>query len=128
MVAETGDHSVLGKKLAAVAASPSKITIMAAQFCDSSTTITRTARTSVSATARATGRPFAASGAARKIAHSSRTSKTVRLGSLIRSCQAATELRLLPRTTGARWRLEMVTGFFATGFSPPRLRRPPESS
>jgi NADPH:quinone reductase-like Zn-dependent oxidoreductase len=48
----------------------------------------RTPRTSVSATARAIGSPFAASGAARKIAQSSRISSTVRLGSLTRSCHA----------------------------------------
>jgi hypothetical protein len=92
---EAADHSALGRKLAAIPASPSSIKTMAPHLRDSSTTITTTPRTSVSVTTRAIGSPFAASGAARKSVQSSRTSRTVRLGSLIRSCQAQTDLRLL---------------------------------
>lgn len=41
---ETGDHPPLTKKLAAVAASPSRIRIMVSHLGDSITTITRAAR------------------------------------------------------------------------------------
>jgi len=114
MVAETGDQSPLSGKLATVAASPSIMNMTAAGLRDSMTTITRTARTGVFATARAMGNPFAASGPAINIAQSSRISKAVRLGSLIRSRHSPTKLRLSPRTTEARWRLGTVTGLFAT--------------
>src|SRR5438309_11239756 len=67
-VVEIGDHSPLSRMLSAVAASPSRIKIIACHLCDSITTITRAARTRVSATARAIGNHFAASGAARHIA------------------------------------------------------------
>jgi len=40
MVDETGDHSWLGRTLAAIAASPSRIKIMAPHLCDSITTTT----------------------------------------------------------------------------------------
>ena len=80
MVAETGDQSLLSGTLAPVAAGPSKIKIMARHFCDSITTIARTPRTSISATARAMGSPFAVSGAASKTRQSSRTTRAVRLG------------------------------------------------
>src|SRR6516164_3243795 len=56
---DIGDHPSLGRSLAAETVSPSRIKKIAPHFCDSSTTIARTARTSVSATARATGSPFA---------------------------------------------------------------------
>src|SRR6516165_9223084 len=101
-------------KLATVAASPSIMNMTAAGLRDSMTTITRTARTGVFATARAMGNLFAASGPAINIAQSSRISKAVRLGSLIRSRHSPTKLRLSPRTTEARWRLGTVTGLFAT--------------
>ena len=114
MAAETGDQSPLSGKLATVAASPSKINTMAPGLGDNITTIAKTAITRVSATARAIGSPFAASGAAMNIAHSSRISKRVSIGSLIRSRHTPTTLRLSPRTTEARWRLGTVTGFFAT--------------
>jgi hypothetical protein len=60
-------------ELTRTAASPSRIKIVVRYLCDGITTITMTAGTSVSATARAIGNPFAASGAVRKIAQSSRT-------------------------------------------------------
>jgi hypothetical protein len=91
-VAETSDLCGSSRKLAPIGTNPRRIRITAPQRCDSITTITRTARTSPSATARAIGSPSAASGAARKIPQSSRIIKTVRLGSLIRSCQAAIDL------------------------------------
>ena len=74
---ETDDHSPASNKLAPMAANPNRITIMPPHLCDNSTTITKTVRTSVSATIRAMGSPFATSGAARKTAQSSRTSSAV---------------------------------------------------
>src|SRR6516164_2062625 len=99
---DTGDHSSVGRKLATVVANPSRIIKIVPHLRDSITTMTRTARTSVSATVRAIGSPVAASGAATKIAQSSRTSRTVRLGSLIRSCQPGIDLLLLSTTIEGR--------------------------
>ena len=58
----TGDNSGLKGKLAKVAARPSRIITMAPRLCESMTTMTTTANTSVSPTARAVGSPCAASG------------------------------------------------------------------
>jgi hypothetical protein len=66
----TVDHSDPGKMLANTAASPDTIAAIAPRLCESITTITTTARTIVSMIGRAMGRPFAASGAARKIRQS----------------------------------------------------------
>lgn len=72
-------------------------------ICATAARRSTTPRTSVSVTTRAIGSPFAASGAARKSVQSSRTRRTVRLGSLIRSCQAQTDLRLLSTLSKWRW-------------------------
>src|ERR1700746_2599220 len=103
---ETGDPSPLSRKLTAVAANPSKIKIMAPGLGDSITTITRTARPSVSATVCAIGSPFAASGTARKIVQMSRISSAVRAGSRNRSCQVWIKLRRL--STATEWRLKSM--------------------
>jgi hypothetical protein len=92
---ETGDDPPLRRKLATMAANPRRIKIMALHLWDSITTITRTARTSVSATARAIGSPFAASDSATNIEQSTRTNRVVRLRSLIRSFQAGGNSRVL---------------------------------
>src|ERR1700730_133284 len=105
-VVETGVDSPLNTKLAAMAASASKIKILAPHLSDSLTTITRTARTSVSATARAIESPSAASGTARKIVQISSTSRTVRAGSRNRSCQVWIKLRRL--STATKWRLKAM--------------------
>jgi hypothetical protein len=76
---KTGDDRPLSRKLTTMAANPRKIKIMALHLRDIITTITRTARTSVSATARAIGSPFAASGSATKIEQSTRTNRVVKL-------------------------------------------------
>jgi hypothetical protein len=66
----TGDHSDASKMLAKIAARPGRIAAIALRLCKSMTTITTTAKTIVSMIGRATGRPFAASGAAKKTRHS----------------------------------------------------------
>jgi hypothetical protein len=96
-----------------VAASPSKINTMAPGLGDNITTIAKTAITKVSATARAIGSPFAASGAAINIAHSSRISKRVSIGSLIRSRHTPTTLRLSP-SAGGKPTAWCGNGLFAT--------------
>jgi hypothetical protein len=75
---------------------------MAPHLCDNITTITRTAKNSASATTHAVGSPFAARGAARKIAQSSRTSRAVTLGFLTRSCQAWIDFRASSAITERR--------------------------
>jgi hypothetical protein len=85
-----------------MAASPSKNKILPPHLSDSVTTITRTARTSVLATVRAIGNPFAASGTARKIVQMSRISSTVRAGSRNRSCHVWVKLRRLSTATECR--------------------------
>src|SRR6516165_5488645 len=109
-----------GTKLARVAASPSRIKMMAPHFCDSITTITSAARTRVSATTRAAGNPFAASGAARNIAQSSRIKRTVRAGFLIRSCQEADKIRRRPKAADARRRFGAAASFPAILAAPLR--------
>src|SRR5947207_1537519 len=78
------------------------------------TTIASTARTNVSAIGRAVASPFAAIGAARKTRHLSRTSSTLRLGSLIRSCQERSDLRPLPMASKTRRWSGTVIGCFDT--------------
>src|SRR6266446_8202689 len=92
-LAATSDQFPLSTIPVAVAANPSRITTIAPRRCESMTTRARTTSTIVSPIARATGTPFAANGAARKTRQSSRTRRTVRLGSLIRSCQSRIDLR-----------------------------------
>src|SRR5713101_9289499 len=101
-LAATGDNSWPSKKLVRVAAKPMRIMTIAPRRCDSMTRINTTASTSVSPTVRATGNPFAANGAATKTAQRSRINRTVRLGSLTRSCQVRNAARLLPATTEPR--------------------------
>jgi hypothetical protein len=93
-LAATGAHSGPSKRLANVAISPSTIVTIAPRLCDSTTTRANTAKASVSTMGRAIGNPLAASGAATKTRQSSVTSRTVRLGSLTRSCQARIDYRL----------------------------------
>jgi hypothetical protein len=56
--------------LANIAPRPGRIATIAPRLCESMTTITTTAKSIVSMIGRATGRPFAASGAAKKTRHS----------------------------------------------------------
>src|SRR5689334_12333082 len=59
----------------------------------------------------ASGTPFAANGAPRKIRPASRTSRTVRAGSRNRSCQTWTNLRRSSTTT--EWRRDQCAGMGA---------------
>ena len=67
---ERGDHSDRSKMLANIAARPGRIAAIAPRLCESMMTITTPAKTIVSMIGRAIGRPFAASGAPKKIKHS----------------------------------------------------------
>ena len=97
-----GDDSGLSSWLATIAAKPSRIITMAPRLRDNRTTMSNTASTKASPIVRIIGNPWAARGVARKMAQTSRTSRIVRLGSLIRSCQASIDRRWLPSMTG--WR------------------------
>ena len=122
-IVETGDHSPRNSKLAPIVASPRRIKTIAPDLCYSMTTITKTARTRASASARASGSPFAASGPARKIAQSSRTRRAVKLESLTRSCHARIDFRALFTASESRRWSRMVMNLFDRA----KLRRVPIS-
>jgi hypothetical protein len=94
MLAETGDHSPFGKKLAAIVASPTKNKKWRSTYGQHHDDYEDREKERIA------DRPryrisLAASGAARKTAQSSETSRTVRLGSLIRSYHAGIDLSVL---------------------------------